>query len=155
MGAMLKRAHKHGGASFLEIYQNCNIFNDGAFFTFTEKATKPSQAIFLEHEKPMIFDEGRKGLRMESYNLEVVDLESGAYSADDCLTYNETSLELAGIAARMQWQPHLPRPFGVFYREDRPTYESMLQEQIDGVIARKGSGDLNRLLQSSQNWVIE
>ncbi|MGD8415342.1 MAG: 2-oxoacid:ferredoxin oxidoreductase subunit beta, partial [Candidatus Latescibacterota bacterium] len=80
MGAMLKRAHKHGGAAFLEIYQNCNIFNDGAFFTFTEKATRPSQAIFLEHEKPMIFDEGRKGLRIDGYNLEVVDLESGAYS---------------------------------------------------------------------------
>ena len=92
---------------------------------------------------------------MEGYNLQVVDLESGAYSADDCLVYNETSLELAGIAARMQWQPDLPRPFGVFYRENRPTYEEMLQEQIDGVIAKKGKGDLTKLLQSSQNWVIE
>ena len=52
-------------------------------------------------------------------------------------------------------QPHLPRPFGVFYREDRPTYESMLQDQIKDVIARKGKGDLNKLLKSGRTWVIE
>lgn len=155
MGGLLKRAHEHRGAAFLEIYQNCNIFNDGAFFTFTEKDSKPGHAIFLEHEKPMVFDEGRKGLRMEGYNLEIIDLESGSHSVDDCLVYNETSLELAGIAARLQGQPGLPRPFGVFYREIRPTYESMLKEQIDHVISRKGKGDLEKLLQSSQNWVIE
>jgi 2-oxoglutarate ferredoxin oxidoreductase subunit beta len=155
MGSMLKKAHAHHGASFVEIYQNCNIFNDGAFFTFTDKSTKAENAIFLEHEKPMTFDEGRKGIRIEGYNLHVVDLESGKFSVDDCLIYNETSLELAGIAARMQWQPHLPRPFGVFYREDRPTYEAMLQDQIQDIVAKRGKGDLQKLLQSGQNWVIE
>ena len=55
----------------------------------------------------------------------------------------------------MQWQPHLPRAFGVFYREERPTYESMLQGQIEDVIARKGKGDLEDLLKSGRNWVIE
>ncbi|MFV1979703.1 MAG: 2-oxoacid:ferredoxin oxidoreductase subunit beta [Rhodothermia bacterium] len=155
MGMLLRRAHEHSGASFLEIYQNCNIFNDGAFFTFTQKDSKPSHTIFLEHEKPMVFDQGRRGIRIDGYNLEPVDLETGSYSVADCLIYNETSPELAGIAARMQWQPHLPRPFGVFYREDRPTYESMLSKQIEDVIARKGKGDLKKLLKSGRNWVIE
>jgi len=155
MGEMLKRAHEHSGASFLEIYQNCNIYNDGAFFLFTQKETKPAHTIFLKHKEPMVFDQGRKGIRIDGYNLEAVDLESGKYSVDDCLIYNETSLELAGIAARMQWQPQLPRPFGVFYRNDRPTYESMLQDQIDEIVARKGKGDLNKLLTSGRNWVIE
>ena len=155
MGGLLKRAHAHMGSSFLEIYQNCNIFNDGAFFTFTEKGSKPAHAIFLEHDRPMTFDGGSKGIRIDGYNLEVIDLESGSFSADDCLVYNERSLELAGIAARMQGQPHLPRPFGVFYREDRPTYESMLQEQIDSIIDKRGKGDLSKLLQSGKNWVIE
>jgi len=154
MGTMLKRAHGHKGAAFLEIYQNCNIFNDGAFFEFTEKDSKPSRAIFLEHDKPMVFDNETKGIRIEGYRLQVIDLESGDWSVDDCLVYNEMSLELAGIAARMFSQPGLPRPFGVFYREDRPTYEEMLSEQIDQVIAKKGEGDLKALLYSGENWVI-
>jgi 2-oxoglutarate ferredoxin oxidoreductase subunit beta len=69
--------------------------------------------------------------------------------------YNETSFELAGIAARMSSQTELPRPFGVFYREDRPTYDTMLSEQISEVIAKRGMGDLNKLLHSGENWVIE
>ena len=102
----------------------------------------------------MVFDNGTKGIRIEGYRLQVIDLESGKWSADDCLVYNEMSLELAGIAARMFNQPDLPRPFGVFYRESRPTYEEMLDEQIEHVIAKKGKGDLKALLYSGENWVI-
>ena len=155
MSEMLVRAHDHRGAAFLEIYQNCNIFNDGAFFQFTEKGSKPSNTIFLEHGKPMLFDNRTKGIRIEGYRLQAIDLESGSWSVDDCLVYNEMSLELAGIAARMFSQPDLPRPFGVFYREDRPTYEDMMTAQIDEVISRKGKGDLKALLYSGENWVIK
>ncbi|HUF08867.1 MAG TPA: hypothetical protein VMO47_06070, partial [Rhodothermales bacterium] len=155
MSEMLVRAHDHRGAAFLEIYQNCNIFNDGAFFQFTEKDTKPTQTIFLEHDKPMLFDNGTKGIRIDGYRLQMIDLATGSWSVNDCLVYNERSLELAGIAARMFSQPDLPRPFGVFYREDRPTYEDMMTAQIDEVISRKGKGDLKALLYSGENWEIK
>ena len=114
MKAILKRAHEHHGTSFCEIYQNCNIFNDGAFFEFTEKMSKPERALFIEHEKPLVFDKGARGIRLDGFKLQVIDLEGGRWSVDDCLVYDETSREMAGIVGRMFWQPEMPRPFGVF-----------------------------------------
>ena len=152
---MLRRAHDHRGAAFVEIYQNCNIFNDGAFFQFTERDTKPHRALFLEHGKPLVFDEGRKGIRLDGFRPEVIDLTDGRWSIDDCLVYDETNRELAHIMARIFFRPDLPQPFGVFYREERPTYEDLLHRQIAEVTARKGKGDLQALLQSGDTWVIE
>ena len=84
MQAMLKRSNLHKGTSFLEIYQNCNIFNDGAFFTFTDKATKKASAIFLEDGQPLIFGENdEKGIRLDGWKPQVVDLEKDNYSKDD------------------------------------------------------------------------
>jgi 2-oxoglutarate ferredoxin oxidoreductase subunit beta len=153
--SMLKRAHGHKGTSFVEVYQNCNIFNDGAFFEFTETATKPQRTIFIEHGKPMIFDNGKKGIKLEGFSLKVVNLEDGSASADDCLVYDETSRELAFIVARMSWDNEMPRPFGVFYREDRPTYDAQVREQIAEVIAQKGKGSLEKLLNSGDTWTID
>nr|WP_222828169.1 2-oxoacid:ferredoxin oxidoreductase subunit beta [Rhodothermus marinus] len=152
---MLRRAHDHRGAAFVEIYQNCNIFNDGAFFQFTERDTKPHRALFLEHGKPLVFDEGRKGIRLDGFRPEVIDLTDGRWSIDDCLVYDETNRELAHIMARIFFRPDLPQPFGVFYREERPTYEDLLHRQIAEVTARKGKGDLQALLRSGDTWVIE
>ncbi len=153
--AMLRRAHDHRGAAFVEIYQNCNIFNDGAFFQFTERDTKPHRALFLEHGKPLVFEEGRKGIRLDGFRPEVIDLTDGRWSIDDCLVYDETNRELAQIMARIFFRPDLPQPFGVFYREERPTYEDLLHRQIAEVTARKGKGDLQALLRSGDTWVIE
>ncbi len=154
MKGILKKAHDHKGASFVEIYQNCNIFNDGAFFQFTEKDSKPDTTIFLEHGKPMTFSKGRKGIRLNGLQLEVIDLTDGAWSVDDCLMHDETSREQATILGRLFQQPGLPRPFGVFYRELRPTYDELLQEQIEKVTRRKGPGDLEALLRAAETWEI-
>ena len=155
MAATLKRAYEHKGASFVEIYQNCNIFNDGAFSDFTERGSKPKRALFLEHGRPMVFDEGKAGIRLDGLKLEVINLESGDWSKDDCLVYDETSAELAGVVGRMFWQDELPRPFGVFYREARATYESLLHTQIEGVTEKRGKGDLGALLQAGDTWAIK
>ncbi len=152
---MLRRAHDHRGAAFVEIYQNCNIFNDGAFFQFTERDTKAHRTLFLEHGKPLVFDEGRKGIRLDGLQPEVIDLTDDRWSVDDCLVYDETNRELAHLMARIFFHPELPQPFGVFYREERPTYEDLLHRQIAEVTARKGKGDLQALLQSGDTWVIE
>lgn len=154
MQKILKRAHGHRGSAFVEIYQNCNIFNDGAFFHFTEKDSKPQSTIFVEHGKPMLFDNGKQGLRLNGFHLEVISLENGQWSADDCLVYDETDRILASIVTRLFWKEDFPQPFGVFYSEKRPTYNDLLRSQIEETKRRKGTPDLNALLAGGETWTI-
>jgi len=151
---VLQRAHAHSGSAFVEIYQNCNIYNDGAFFEFTEKATKPERTIYLENGKPMLFAGGTKGVRLAGFSPVVFDLEGGDFSVSDAIVYDETSLELAGIVSRMSQQPDMPRPFGVFYCEERPAYEQLLQEQVMAVTEKRGKGNLDALLHAADTWTI-
>jgi len=158
MQAMLLRANAHKGASFLEIYQNCNIFNDGAFEIFTEKSTKPSETLFLEQGKPLIFGaEGNKGLRLDGFKPQVVTIGEG-YSADDLWIHDERDIYKAQILTRIFDDPaiegHLPRPFGVFYETDRPCYEEMMALQLEDAIARKAP-DLNALLRGKETWTVQ
>jgi 2-oxoglutarate/2-oxoacid ferredoxin oxidoreductase subunit beta len=155
---MLLRSNAHKGTSFLEIYQNCNIFNDGAFEIFTEKASKPIETLFLEHGKPLLFGANKeKGIKLDGFKPIVVDLSNGA-SAEDCWIHDEKDFYKAQILVRMFDDPriegHLPRPFGVFYQTDRPCYEELLQDQIDEVMTKKGKGDLNKLLRGNETWTI-
>jgi len=154
MKGILNQAHDHRGTSFVEVYQNCNIFNDGAFFQFTEKKSKPETVLFIEHDKPLTFGNGKRGIRLDGLKLKVIDLENGTWSVDDCFVHDETNHDVATIIGRMLRQPGLPRPFGVFYREHRPTYNDQLYEQIRTVTKKKGNGDLNALLRSSETWEI-
>lgn len=156
---MLTRSHKHKGASFLEIYQNCNIFNDGAFEIFTEKGTKAQETLFLEHGKPLLFGANKeKGIKLDGFHPVIVDLNNGA-SADDCWVHDERDFYKAQILVRMFDDPHmeghLPRPFGVFFETDRPCYEDQLNDQIQQVISSKGQGNLDKLLRGSETWTIQ
>lgn len=155
---MLMRSHQHRGASFLEIYQNCNIFNDGAFEIFTEKSSKPEEALFLEQGKPLVFGAAQnKGIRLDGFKPVVVELGNGI-SADDLWVHDEKDFYKAQILVRMfddpRKQEHLPRPFGVFYEADRPCYEDVMAMQIEETIALKGSGDLDKLLSGRETWTI-
>jgi 2-oxoglutarate ferredoxin oxidoreductase subunit beta len=155
---LLVRANQHKGASFLEIYQNCNIFNDAAFEVFTEKGTKANETLFLEHGKPLIFGSAQnKGIRLDGFKPVVVEL-GGEFSADDLWVHDERDFYKAQILARMFDDPriegHLPRPFGVFYETDRFTYEDLMSMQIDEVISTRGKGDLDKLLRGSETWTI-
>jgi 2-oxoglutarate/2-oxoacid ferredoxin oxidoreductase subunit beta len=155
---LLIRANQHKGASFLEIYQNCNIFNDGAFEIFTEKSTKPDETLFLEQGKPLLFGaQQNKGIRLDGFKPVVVDV-GGEFSADDLWVHNEKDFYKAQILSRMFDDPriegHLPRPFGVFYESDRLSYEDLMTMQIDEVIKTKGKGDLDKLLRGNETWTI-
>ena len=154
MKDMLKRSHDHRGTAFLEIYQNCNIFNDGAFFQYTEKDTKPERALFIEHGKPLVYAGGTKGLRLEGFHLESVDLEGGRWSASDCLAYDETSYELASIVGRLFRQDDMPQPFGVFYAKERVTYEDALHAQMREITEKTGKGRLADLLHAGDTWEV-
>ncbi len=154
----LIRSHKHRGSSFLEIYQNCNIFNDGAFEAFTEKSTKPEETLFLEQGKPLIFGAQRhKGIKLDGFHPIVVEIGKDA-SADDLWVHDESDFYKAQILVRMFDDPsrpgHLPRPFGVFYETDRPCYEEGMAMQIEEVQASKGKGDLDKLLKGYETWTI-
>ncbi len=155
--AMLLRANAHKGASFLEIYQNCNIFNDGAFEIFTEKGSKAQETLFLEQGKPLTFGAGNnKGIKLDGFTPKVVDLSEG-FSADDCWVHDEFDMYKAQILVRIFDDPkmegHLPRPFGVFYQTDRPCYEDVMAIQIEEAKAKK-PGDLDKLLKGNEVWVI-
>ncbi|MEO6315970.1 MAG: 2-oxoacid:ferredoxin oxidoreductase subunit beta [Chitinophagaceae bacterium] len=155
---LLTRSHKHRGASFLEIYQNCNIFNDGAFEVFTEKSSKPEETLFVEQGKPLIFGaQKNKGIKLDGFHPVTVDLNNGA-SADDLWVHDERDFFKAQILTRMFDNPlqegHLPRPFGVFYETDRTCYEDAMAMQIAEVQATKGKGNLDKLLRGNETWTI-
>jgi 2-oxoglutarate ferredoxin oxidoreductase subunit beta len=159
MQEMLLRSNAHKGASFLEIYQNCNIFNDGAFEIFTEKGSKPVETLTLEQGKPLLFGVNKeKGIRLDGFKPVIVDLNDGA-SASDCWIHDEKDFYKAQILVRMFDDPsiegHLPRPFGVFYETERACYEDQLEMQVQEVIAKKGKGNLDKLLRGNETWTIQ
>ena len=155
---MIRRSEAHHGTSLLEIYQNCNIFNDGAFEIFTEKSSKAEEALFVEDGKPMVFGSNRsKGIRMDGFTPQVVTLGEG-YSESDLWVHDEKDLNKAQILTRLFDNPtsehHYPRPFGVFYTNDRPCYEDKLHEQINYTIDKKGIGDLDKLIAGNETWTV-
>ncbi len=153
---VLERAARHKGTSFVEIYQNCNIFNNHAFEYATGKDTKHDTTIVLEHGRPMIFGKDRdKGIRLNGLTPEIVQLGNGV-KEDDLLFHDERVPEptLAYLLSRMYY-PEFPEPIGVFRAVDHPTYEAMLGEQIETSVKSKGEGSLEELLSAGDTWVVE
>jgi len=154
--AMLHRSQAHKGTSFLEIYQNCNIFNDGAFFEFTDKATKAERALFVENGHPLVFgSESQFGIRINGLSPEVVNLSEGKYTIDDLWVHDEQDIYKANTLARFFDNPDFPRPFGVIYAKERPTYDEVALAQVDEVKATLGAGDLDALLEGNMTWEIQ
>ena len=156
--AMILRANAHKGSSFLEIYQNCNIFNDGAFEIFTEKKSKPEEALFLEQGKPLLFGTANnKGIKLDGLKPVVVEMSSGI-SESDLWIHDEKDFYKAQILTRLFDSPqidgHLPRPFGVFYQHERTCYEDVMTKQIEEAISAKGKGDLDKILKGRETWSI-
>jgi len=155
--AMIKRAAEHKGTAFIEIYQNCNIFNDGAFELLTEKDTKEDHVLFLEHGKPMVFGKAKdKGIIIDGTTPKVVSLTEGKYSINDLLVHNEfdQSVVLAYLLGQMSNDPNYPTPIGVFRQIQKPTYDAEVNKQIDLIKQKKGEGDLQKLLFSGNTWSV-
>ncbi len=159
MQATLRKAHDHKGTSFVEIYQNCPVFNDGAFFIFSDKETKKNEALFLEHGKPLIFGmNDEKGIKLDGFRPVIVDLKENGNSANDLWIHDEhdriKANILAGFADAHEQYGHMPRPFGVLYAIDKPTYEDSMAEQIRMITEKKGKPSLNKILSGDKTWVI-
>ena len=156
LATVLKRAAEHRGTSFVEVYQNCNVFNDGAFDYVTGRDVKMETTLELEHGKPLIFGKNRdKGIRLHGMNPEVVELGKGV-SEDDLLFHDERAPEpsLAYLLSRMR-HPEFPEPIGVFRAVDAPRYEELMSEQIAKAREARGPGDLQALFDSGETWTVE
>jgi 2-oxoglutarate ferredoxin oxidoreductase subunit beta len=155
--ATVKRAAAHKGAAFIEILQNCNIFNDGAWESVVEKEVRDDHIIALEHGKPLIFGKNKdKGIRMNGLELEVVQLGNGI-AEKDLIVHDEKNENpaYAFLLSRMDSTPGFPTPIGVLRAVDAPRYEDVLAGQINDVVAKRGKGDLAKLLQQGDTWEVK
>ncbi|MBN1279643.1 MAG: 2-oxoacid:ferredoxin oxidoreductase subunit beta [Chlorobiaceae bacterium] len=159
MREIFKRAAEHRGTSVVEIYQNCPIFNDGAFDAFSDKDRKADTTLYLEQGNPLVFgNEGQKGIRLDGFTPVIVDLSDTTISKDDLWIHDEKDFIKANILSRFFDDPDtsatfLPRPFGIFYVEDRITYEDALTAQIEKT-QENGEGTLEELLRGTSTWTI-
>ncbi|MDZ4756541.1 MAG: 2-oxoacid:ferredoxin oxidoreductase subunit beta [Bacteroidota bacterium] len=158
MQMVIRRGYDHKGTSMIEIYQNCNVFNDGAFEIYTEKSSKKLETLFVENGKPLMFGENNdKGIILDGFKPKVINIGEN-YSANDCWIHDEQDQVKANILARFFDDPskedHLPRPFGVFYAIERATYNDLLNEQIEFAIDKFGKGDLDKLIAGKETWTI-
>ena len=156
---MMQRAGEHSGAAFLEVLQNCNIFNDGAWRDFTDKSVKEDRMLVLKHGEPMIFGaEKSKGIRLNGLQPEVVTIGENGVSVADLWVHDETDPDATRtqILSRMWW-PDFPVPVGVFRRVPRPTHDQLLVEQVESAKAAraaKGPVDLQKLLAAGETWTV-
>ncbi len=154
LGEIVRKCNEHRGTSFVDIYQNCNIFNDGAFFDLTDKETKLDTRIILEHGQPMIYGaDNSKGLILDGSKLKSVEIGKD-YSVDDVLVHDETNKSLAFYLSEITLDPNLPTPIGVLYKEDKPTYDDMMMEQMESALESKGKGNLKDLLHTGHTWKV-
>jgi 2-oxoglutarate ferredoxin oxidoreductase subunit beta len=152
---VLRRAAQHTGTSFVEIFQNCNIFNDGAFESFREKELRDDNVLHLKHGEPLIFGKARdKGIRMKGlFQPEVVTLGNGVTESDLIVHDEQAPAAYAFMLAQME-APAFPTPIGVLRAIQAPTLEGAMHEQIDQVVAKRGPGDLRALIYGGDTWDV-
>ncbi|HEX3556054.1 MAG TPA: 2-oxoacid:ferredoxin oxidoreductase subunit beta [Thermoanaerobaculia bacterium] len=151
----LRRAAAHKGTAFVEIYQNCNIFNDKAFTYMTDKEAKDDNVLYLEHGKPLVYGKNKdKGIRMRGTEMEVVQLGDGV-GPDDCVVWDESldNPATAFLAAQLL-PPHFPTALGVFRQVTQPAYEERVVEQMQQETDRLGLGKLDALLKAGDTWTV-
>lgn len=152
---MLKAAYEHKGAAFVEIYQNCNVFNDKAFIQITGKEERAHNRIDLQQGKPVVFDGGAKAVVMREGMATIVDSSSVDPAA--ILTHDATRPDpsVAFALSRLSHGPYGPTPLGVFRDVARPTYGASVNAQVREARARQGEGDLEKLISSHGAWTVE
>jgi len=149
---VLLEAQKHKGTSFVEIYQNCVIFNDGVFDEFTNKATKEDANLYLENGKPLKFGKDlSKGIILENFEPKIIDITEDT-DESKLWIHDETSILKAQILARFNFDEefsNFPRPFGVFYKKNRASYEETFTNQVE-----KNKPDMQQILNGNITWTV-
>jgi 2-oxoglutarate ferredoxin oxidoreductase subunit beta len=150
-----RRAYRHQGASLVEVYQNCNVFNDGAFELITAKDARPKMLIPLAHGEPIRFGpEGEWGVIFEDGSARVVEVAD--VGEDRLVVHDEHRQDpsLAFALSRLADGPTTPTPIGVFRDVERPHYGALVNQQLVAAAERKGPGDLAQLLASGSTWTV-
>ncbi len=159
MQETFRRAHQHRGAAFVEVLQNCNVFNDGAFEKITSRDAWASMLIPLEHGKPIVFGpegEERGVVQRADGGLEIVSV-ADVGGVEDLLVHDESREDpgLAFALSRLARGPYEPTPIGVFRAVERPEYGEQMSEQILDAQAKRGLGDVAALLRSGSSWTVD
>lgn len=154
MNYVFERAMKHKGTCFIEIYQNCIVFNDKAHVPVTGRETREDRMVYLEHGKPLVFGKKReKAIRLKGLEAESVELSK--VGEKDILIHDETNPRphYAYLLTQMRF-PEMPVPFGVFRAIERPTYEELVDFQVKEAVRGMGKGDLKKLIYGTDTWVV-
>ena len=155
MQHVLRRAAEHKGTAFVEIYQDCAVYNRRAYEFASDRKTKLDNVLYLEHGRPMIFGKHRnKGIRLNGTTPEIVELGKGI-TIDDLLIHDERASQptLAYLLSRMHF-PEFPEPLGIFREVEAPTYEDLLMGQIDAATKKLGEGTLETLFDAGGTWTV-
>ena len=152
---VLKRAADHKGLAFVEILQDCNIFNHGAWFHATQKDSKAQNTITMEHNKPLLFGpEKNLGLRSYKGRLSVVELGHGL-DEDEILVHDECDRGRAYLLAQMA-PPKFPEPLGVLYCcQDYAPYDRLVADQVQQAKDKRGEADFDKLIRDTDTWKVE
>ncbi len=157
LGETLLAAAQHRGTSFVEILQNCRVFNDGAFEEIGGRQTAEDDRILLRHGEPIRFGAGgRKGIAERNLEPQIVDLENGEASEGELLAHDAkaTSPALAALLAALE-PPRFPTALGIFRNIENPTYDTLMMSQIQELVAQRGTGDVDKLLNSGTTWEVD
>ena len=155
MQSMFRRAYEHPGASFVEVLQNCNVFNDGAFDAITKKDVRADMLIDLHHGEPILFGaEKQFGVVASDGEVSIANVDE--VGSDSILVHDESREDpsRAFALSRLSETPYTPTPMGVFRAVERDEYSVSLKSQIDGVVENQGSAGLDELLHSLPTWEV-
>ncbi len=157
----LLEASMHKGSSFLEIYQNCNVFNDGAFDKLSNKETKAFNTLFLEEGQPLVYgpEDDLKALVLKDFKPGVEKIASREELPSNVWIHDSSKKLKAGMLTQffepLNEELSFPRPFGTLYKEERYCYEDLMAQQIEEAKANKGEGNLDTLLKGPNTWTIK
>ena len=155
LAEVLKMAYEHKGTSFIEIYQNCNIFNDGAFSELTNKESKIDTQLILENSKPMLFGkDNSKGIILEGSKLKSVEINE-AYAVDDILVHDQNNKNLGMLLSEMTYDSNLPTPIGIIFQEEKETYNSLMEKQILEAKSKNPETSIDKLLHAGNTWEVK
>ncbi len=154
MQEIMLEAEKHRGTSFIEVYQNCVIFNDGCHSEYADKKSRDDHSIVLRQGEPMTFgNHVKKGIILDDLTLKIVEL-GDTYTEADCLVHDKGNGVLASLLVAMDANPGMPKLYGVIYAIEDVIYNDQVSAQIAEIKDRKGEGDFNKLLNSGETWEI-
>jgi 2-oxoglutarate ferredoxin oxidoreductase subunit beta len=158
MQETLKRAHAHKGTSFVEILQNCPVFNDDIWKEVENKKSRTDSALVLEHGKPLVFGSpgGLRGIVIENGVPSIISLTDGEDPVErGVVLHDENAGTARSFVLASLHRPEFPLPVGVLRETDKPSYEAMLASEVETAIETRGPGDLTALLTSGETWTVE